>query len=430
MLVNTFFTIVTACLVYIFLRTNFGVQTTGIRFSVFIILFGFFNGALSTFLMDKVSIPKELYFIKSFLLLVISVLCIKILLKVNILKAFLSFIIVILGVGLGNAVAPLILMLFKFDVSPELVSKNISLFILVNIFIYIIAAGITLLTPLTKLLGRIKNLKSVVFLLAVSLFVIVSLTSVHYISHIDFVSVLCIFVSTLIYLITSIWYINKFQKYELRAEEQKQQAFYNESLGMVIQDLRRFKHDQANHLTVIAAMLKMNKYEQAGAYISELVSTGDDFLDNSVLNIKNAGLFGLISSKKDLANKNGVKFVVKSSGEIDSIPNVKISELCEVLGIYLDNAIEAATESENKLVEISLANTDSIIKIEIINSCGAVPDIDKIKIEGYSTKGDGRGHGLSIVDKILKKYSDIINSLIFDKENMLFNQSLQIKKGL
>ncbi len=430
MVVNTIFAMVTALLVYLFLKTSFAVNTVGLRLVAFIVLFGALNGSISTIWMEKLNVPNDLQFLKSILLLVICVLCIRIFLKANILKSLLSFFIVIICVGFGNAIVPLFFLIFNKNISPELASNDIFLFIIVNIMIYAVAALLIYLVSFFKLLVRIKNMKSVGFLLAIALFVMVSLAGLHYLSNINFISFLSVFIATFIYLIISIWYIYKFQKYELRIEEQKQQAFYNESLGLVIQDLRRFKHDQANHLTVISAMLKMKKYDQATTYINEIVNTGDSFLDTSLFDIKNAGLFGLISSKKDYAQKQGIKFIVKCTGEIDSIPNVKISELCEVLGIHLDNAIEAALESESKTVEIYLVNAASNLKIELINSCGSIPDIDKIKVDGYSTKGNDRGHGLSIVEKILKNYNSIVNSIDIDIENMKFVQILQIKKGI
>jgi len=47
----------------------------------------------------------------------------------------------------------------------------------------------------------------------------------------------------------------------------------------------------------------------------------------------------------------GVDFRVITEGEIDEV-KMKISEFCEVLGILLDNAIEAAKDSVEKKVEV------------------------------------------------------------------------------
>lgn len=429
MVLNTVFAMITALLVIVFLKTNFSVISSRFRVLTFISLFGLFNGALSTLWMEKLNISDNLQIIKPVLLMVFSILLVIFILKVEVPKAILAFFVILMTVGLGNAAVPIFFMLLDIDTSPTLIAKNPSLFLVANILIYVIATLLTLLTQFIKLFRNIKNIKAIGFLLAVALLVIISLTGVHYISGLSFISFLSIFVSTLIYLASSIWYINKFQKYELQAEEQKQQAFYNESLSQMIQDLRRFKHDQANHLTVISAMIKMGKDSQAASYINELFNTSDIFLDRSVFDIKNAGLFGLISSKMDYAKKSGLTFNINTVGDIDAIPNVKISELCEIVGILLDNAIEAAILSENKQVEIYLEGTEGIINIDITNSCGTIPDINKLKADGYSTKGNNRGHGLGIVEKIIKKYNTITNTMSFNEEKMEFIQKIQIKKG-
>jgi two-component system sensor histidine kinase AgrC len=299
-----------------------------------------------------------------------------------------------------------------------------------NTLVYLFTAIIIIITPFTKKLSQVKNLKPVIFLLFITLLMLVLNAGVHYIASFDPISFTATLILSLIYLIVSIWYINNFHKYEMKIEEEKQQSFYNESLSLVIQDLRRFKHDQANHLTVISAMIKMKKYDQASSYINEIFNTTDNIVDTSICDIKNAGLFGLISSKKDYAQKSGIKFNLKAIGEIDSIPNVKISELCEIIGIYLDNAIEAASVSDAKEVEILVESNDENIHFIINNSCVSVPDIDSIKLDGYSTKGPNRGHGLSIVEKILSKYENITNTITFNSKNMIFTQILKIKKGI
>ncbi|EMS72172.1 Histidine kinase-, DNA gyrase B-, and HSP90-like ATPase [Ruminiclostridium cellobioparum subsp. termitidis CT1112] len=316
------------------------------------------------------------------------------------------------------------------NVTPDVITNNVFLFAVMNALVYFFTSIIILLTPFAKKLGQFKNLKPVIILLFITLLMLVLNAGVHYIVSFDPISFTATLILSLIYLIVSVWYINNFYKYEMKIEEEKQQAFYNESLSLVIQDLRRFKHDQANHLTVISAMLKMKKFDQANSYISEIFNTTESIVDTSVCDIKNAGLFGLISSKMDYAKKTGIKFNLQAIGEIDSIPNVKISELCEIIGIYLDNAIEAAAISSDKEVEMRLENKEESIDIVIDNSCSIIPNLESIRQDGYSTKGTNRGHGLSIVDKILSKYASISNTINFDNNSMIFSQILKIKKGI
>ncbi len=429
MVVNTLFAMITAYLVHFFLKSNLNIVTKGTRLYVFITLFGVSNGLLSTLCMKY--LPGNLQFLRSFFILLISIIVIKYLLKTSIVKAVLSFCTIILSVSIGNFIAPLIFALFSsVNVTPDVISSNMVLFVIMNLLIYIIASIIVFLTPFAKKISQVKNLKPVGFLLSITFLIMALNAGLHYIFSFDPIAFSATLLLSVIYLIISIWYINSFHKYEMKVEEEKQQAFYNESLGLVIQDLRRFKHDQANHLTVISAMIKMKKYDQASSYINEIFNTTDNIVDTSICDIKNAGLFGLISSKKDYAQKSGLQFNLKTIGEIDSIPNVKISELCEIIGIYLDNAIEAASVSDNKEVEMVLESSDESIDITINNSCETIPDINRIKIDGYSTKGTDRGHGLCIVEKILSKYDNITNLINFDNENMIFTQILKIKKGI
>ncbi len=50
----------------------------------------------------------------------------------------------------------------------------------------------------------------------------------------------------------------------------------------------------------------------------------------------------------DMAESAGVEIDLKTLGVIDSIPTIKVSDLCEIIGIFLDNAIEAAQLSNKK----------------------------------------------------------------------------------
>jgi two-component system sensor histidine kinase AgrC len=101
---------------------------------------------------------------------------------------------------------------------------------------------------------------------------------------------------------------------------------------------------------------------------------------------------------------------------------IKISELCEILGILLDNAIEAASESEEKLIRLVVRKIDTSISFSIENSVKEIPDIRKIYEKSYSTKGDGRGMGLWFLNNIIKKNKNImLNTLTNEKR---FKQDL------
>jgi two-component system sensor histidine kinase AgrC len=160
-------------------------------------------------------------------------------------------------------------------------------------------------------------------------------------------------------------------------------------------------------------------------YISELIAQNAEHGNTEIFNLKNAGLFGIISSKINQAHEKGVAVDLSVIGEIENIPGVKISELCEIIGIFLDNAIEESCKS-TKSIGLKMQNGNSYIEISIFNSCESKPDLQMIAKEGYSTKGDGRGMGLAITKKIIEKNKNILH--ITSYEDNVFTQTIEILK--
>ncbi|WP_024831581.1 sensor histidine kinase [Ruminiclostridium josui] len=425
LLVNTFFAMVTAWLIFYFIKSTFVINITQSKLICFIFSFGILNGSVSSLWTKYINFSQSIQLIKPILLLVLSVVLIKFLLKAEWLQVILSFCFISLIMGISNFLVPTII-----KVTVEDTQTDFKTFLLVNILINLLTTLIVVFTPYIKNIGKAKNLNPIAFLLLLT-FVIMALNfGVHYVSSFNPITFTAALISSLAYFLSTLIYISRFSKYELKMEEQKQQAFYNESLSTSLQDLRRFKHDQNNHLSVIEGMLRMGKSQEAYSYLQEITSSSDNNINTAIFNLRNAGLFSIISSKMDRAKKCEVDFKLNTIGVIDSIDNIKISDLCEIIGIYLDNAIEAASESDMKQVEVLVISSDTSIDITIKNSCKQSPVMHKIKIDGYSSKtGTDRGHGLSIVDKILQKYKNVLNNINFDENAMQFVQMLKIEKG-
>lgn len=109
--------------------------------------------------------------------------------------------------------------------------------------------------------------------------------------------------------------------------------------------------------------------------------------------------------------------------------NISTYELCRILGILLDNAIEATKQCEEKIINIKFIKDFKVNrKLIIIENSFNQPDIDLEKIyeKGYSTKTEDleqHGLGLWTVRKILSK-SDNLN--LFTTIDNLFRQQLEI----
>ncbi len=226
------------------------------------------------------------------------------------------------------------------------------------------------------------------------------------------------------YFLFSIYNINTSFQLESKRQELEYQVFYNNTLESIMNNLRRFKHNYNNMLAVINGYVMVKRWDELKNYMNEIVQQEKrDSVFNSLmlLKIKNAGLFGIITNKLQYALDKGVDLNVLIEDEISEV-GIKISELCEILGILLDNAIEAASESEEKLIRLVVRKIDTSISFSIENSVKEIPDIRKIYEKSYSTKGDGRGMGLWFLNNIIKKNKNImLNTLTNEKR---FKQDL------
>ena len=148
--------------------------------------------------------------------------------------------------------------------------------------------------------------------------------------------------------------------------------------------------------------------------------------------INDSGLYSLLTSKYYLAEKNNIKFNVSICTNFDKL-NIPSFVLTKILGILLDNAIDAAKDSKEKEIYFevrSLSQNSSIHKSIILveNSYSNKDvDVDKIREKGYTSKtSDTSSHGLGLweVNRILKKSNNL--NLYTSKDEKYFKQQLEI----
>lgn len=149
----------------------------------------------------------------------------------------------------------------------------------------------------------------------------------------------------------------------------------------------------------------------------------------NLANLKITGIKGLILTKTLQAEKEGISVHIEIPDEIEEL-SMNVIDISRILGIFLDNAIEANIENnENKEIDIAIFHSMSgstLIIIENTISDNSIM-INQIFDEGYSTKGKNRGTGLSTVKSILKNYPNVM--LNTDVNNGVFTQIIEVTKS-
>jgi len=214
---------------------------------------------------------------------------------------------------------------------------------------------------------------------------------------------------------------------EETTEELETEKNYNKTLSLLHDNIRCFKHDFNNIIQILGGYIDLEDMEGLKKYYKSLLKECNLTNNLNVLNpqtINNPSIYSLLNNKYYKAAENGVNINFDIFSDLSTI-NFDIYELSRILGILLDNAIEAAKETDEKLVTIIFRSSMKKQLFIIENSC-IDNNISTTKIfeKGYSTKENNSGIGLWKVHKILAKNTDI--DLFTTVKDNIFKQELSV----
>ncbi|MFR3684827.1 MAG: sensor histidine kinase, partial [Enterococcus sp.] len=148
---------------------------------------------------------------------------------------------------------------------------------------------------------------------------------------------------------------------------------------------------------------------------------------NQLLLIENMEIKGLLISKLAEAESKGILIQLEISDIFKDLP-MEASDLLRVMGIFLDNAIEAVAGLSQPMQKISIVimQDDTTFVIRIKNPNGHKVLLHELLKPNFSTKGKNHGLGLANVRNILARYPHVLNEI--NIQNDQFIQTLTIKK--
>ena len=204
---------------------------------------------------------------------------------------------------------------------------------------------------------------------------------------------------------------------------------YNQVLSNINDTVRAFKHDFANIIASIGGFISTNDMLGLKKFYLSLETDYNELNNLYTLNpelISNSGVYNLLNQKYNLAVSNGIKFNLSYFVDINNF-NISIYELTRILGILIDNAIDAAKSSHEKILNVSFKSEPKKHRNVIVVQNSYLDknlDIDDIFRKGITSKVNHTGLGLWEVKKILGKNPNL--DLYTSKDDLLFTQQLEI----
>ena len=221
---------------------------------------------------------------------------------------------------------------------------------------------------------------------------------------------LIILSSLLTYFLISMYSLFRTNKLEQTSQDLEKEKIYNKTLSILHDNIRCFKHDFDNIVQILGGYIDLNDMNGLKRYYKSLLEECKLTNNLNVLNpqtINNPSIYSLLNNKYYKAANDGVTMNFEIFSDLSKI-NTNIYELSRILGILLDNSIEAARETDEKVINI-IIRSDAKKQIFIIENSCIDNNISTTKIfeKGYSTKENNSGIGLWKVHKILAKNTDI-----------------------
>lgn len=229
------------------------------------------------------------------------------------------------------------------------------------------------------------------------------------------VSVLVLSSVVLFYILYQILLQN--QQLVLQQQEQEITQEYMAQMEDLYQEMCNFRHDYKNILSTMGYYIEHKELEHLEEYFHQKILPtasslpGQDFILGRLTQVQVAPIKSLLCSKLCACQNKQIPFTLSIPEPVTYFP-MDILSLSQILGILLDNAMEAALQTEKPYLEIILLPQEEHIYIEIKNrTLPLTVPISELSHRGFSTKKGHTGLGLHTVQKLLATLDHVHFSL-------------------
>lgn len=201
------------------------------------------------------------------------------------------------------------------------------------------------------------------------------------------------------YMLQDIRYILQLQR--LNALEQQQAISRS-----LLENLRFFRHNMVNLLYGLEGVLIGGDREKVTAYYREMREKCALVNNENIAaleRIPNPSVSAVLLHGVDRARQLNLPINLYVQPEVRIGHVLSDGELCQVLGVLQDNAIEAAHPAAERHVSIEMRNVDGALEIIVKNTYAGEVIPEQLTRGGLSTKEGHTGEGLSSCYAILRR---------------------------
>lgn len=252
---------------------------------------------------------------------------------------------------------------------------------------------------------------------------------VYYNDNLPFFIVTVNLLCLIAYFSLSIYSMVKTMNLEKTKIDLEQEKLSYKTLQALHDNTRAFKHDFSNILAGIGGYIETNDLVGLKKYYNQVLQDCNQVNNFGTLSpdvVNSPPVYAVLANKYYTADSLGIKIRLESFIDFNKL-YMDIYEFTRILGILMDNAIEAAKECKVKQINIYIRNEPrrnrQLLIIENTYKDKNI-DIDKISEKGFSTKEHNTGLGLWEVEKIIKKHKNIAK--FTTKNDEFFSQQIEI----
>ena len=415
----------------LFFTTILNIKTTKRRKIIYVLLYGTIATLITFF------IPNTY---KVFFNIILWPIMIFFILKTSIIKSIFAVIINLsITLILESIFTNIFLVLFDIA-SQDIVTIPLYRLIIV-LTIYLFMYIITRLIRYFKInINIIENLSiKNKILLGISVILIILVLCIQFCLVIFYSDTMPLLVSSaniiilIIYFSISIYSIVNISKLETTKRDLENANSTIHSLTILHDQVRSFKHDFDNMVNSIGGYVVNEDIEGLKKYYQQLLEECNKTNNLYALSpavINHPAIYHMLATKYYEADQKNVQINLNVFLDLNEIEErMKIYEFTRILGILLDNAIDAAVECDKKIINVTFRkeHSNNMIAVIIQNTYkNKDVDTEEIYLKGVSSKENHSGLGLWKVRQILMHNNNL--NLYTTKDDEFFTQQFEIYK--